>query len=274
MLRMEITDPSRCVGGALEIVGTGMTLRWQIGTLANAAAASCIVSFRAAPGAPSSSLLYLAEVAAPGNIDNDSFNSFSRTTVSFSGIDAPVDVRITARMDPGGILRVGAAQRLRVTITNVGTTVVPAATVLAPGYNQAAGFIGFTGYDLFEITETAPCFMIVDAEPPFVFFVAFGFDDAPLPPDASRTCTVGIRALPGALGVGAAELPLEMFPRGTGVYDIAPRDNSAIVRVDFGTIAPRAVPLSLPAWLVLAFLVLALGGWASRRCDRMRSMRR
>lgn len=269
MLRMEITDPSRCVGGALETVGTGMTFRWQIGTLANAAAASCIVSFRAAPGAPSSSLLYLAEVAAPGNLDNDSFNSFSRTTVSFSGIDAPVDVRIAARMDPGGILRQGVPQRLRVTVTNVGTTVVPAVTVLSPGYNQAAGFIGFTGYDLFEITETAPCFMIVDAEPPFVFFVAFGFDDAPLLPGASRTCTVGIRALPGALDVGAAELPLEMFPRGPGVYDTALQDNTAIVRVDFGgTGRPRAVPVSPVAGFMLATLIAVLGALAARRRER------
>lgn len=270
MLRMEITDPSRCVGGALEIVGAGMTLRWRVGTLANAAAASCTVSFQAASGAPSSSLLYVAEVAAPGNIDNDSFNSFSRTTVSFSGIDAPVDVRLAARLDPGGILRQGFSQRLRVTVTNVGSTVVPAVTVLSPGYNQAAGFIGFTGYDLFEVTETAPCFMIVDAEPPFVFFVALGFDDAPLPPGASRTCTVGIRALPGALGVGMAELPLDLFPRGTGVYDIAPQDNSAIVRVDYGTIPPRAVPLSRAAWFIAIASIALLGVWAARRRDRER----
>ena len=238
----------------------GMTASflWHVGPLGAGTSKSCNVAFLAAVSAPAqnTSLLYLAEVSAPGNVDSDAFNNFSRTQVNCSSVDSPVDVRIDARLDPGGILRQGVPQRLRVTITNAGTTVVPAATVLALGYNQVPGFIGFTGYDLFPILETAPCFMIVDAEPPFVFFVAFGFDDVPLPPGASRTCTVGIAALPGALGVGSAELALDAFPRGPGVYDTAPRDNTAIVRVDYGSIGvPRPVPFHPLGWLVLAAIL-------------------
>lgn len=262
--------PSACAGAEVETAGGFSVFRWRIQSLAAGAAVACSIAARAAPATvPGTASFTLVGVAA-GNADPNSFNNGVTAGFVFSAIDAPVDVRIAARMDPGGILRQGVPQRLRVTVTNVGTTVVPAVTVLSPGYNQAAGFIGFAGYDLFEITETAPCFMIVDAEPPFVFFVAMGFDDAPLPPGASRTCTVGIRALPGALGVGMAELPLDLFPRGTGVYDIAPQDNSAIVRVDYGTIPPRAVPLSPVSWFIAIASIALLGVWAARRRDRER----
>lgn len=267
--------PSSCLGSHVESAGGFSVLRWRIQSLPAGSAVACSVMFRAAPTISSGTASFVLVGSAVGNMDPNSFNNGVSAGFVFSPVDAPVDVRIAARMDPGGILRQGAPQRLRVTVTNVGTTVVPAVTVLSLGYNQAAGFIGFTGYDLFETTETAPCFMIVDAEPPFVFFVAFGFDDAPLPPGGSRTCTIGIRALPGALGVGAAELPLELFPRGSGVYDISPQDNAAIVRVDFGSIGvSRPVPLSTVSLLMLALSIFVLGGSAVRRRQRTRRAHR
>lgn len=268
LVLISIANPERCPGASIDVSGGNGTFRWQPGTLGSGQALSCALRFRAASGAPTGNLLYVVDALAPGNVDGNSFNNASRTLLAYSGIDAPTDTRISARLDPGGILRIGMPQRLHVSVTNIGMTTVPAVTILSPGYTQVPlPEPGFVGYDLFELSETAPCFMIVDAEPPFVFFVAFGFDDAPLPPGASRTCTIGIRALPGALGVGAAELSLEMFPRGPGVYDIAPQDNTALVRVDFGSIGvPRAVPLSAIAWFILATLIAVL---SARRLVRL-----
>lgn len=272
-LIMELV-PASCIGAQIATAGGVSTLQWRIQSLAAGSAVTCSITFRAAPSIASGQVLFVLVGSAAGNVDPNSFNNRVSAGFVFTPVDAPVDVRIDVRMDPGTILREGRPQRLRVMVSNVGSTVVPAATVLSLGYTQVpTPEPGFVGYDLFEITETAPCFMIVDAEPPFVFFVAFGFDDAPLAPGASRTCTIGIRALPGALGVGVADLPLDLFPRGPGVYDIAPQDNAAIVRVDYGTIAPRAVPLHPIGWLILTLALGAIGAMSIGRRRRGRSGR-
>lgn len=230
-------------------------LRLDVGALAPGAARACIVEFRPSAIAPVTfSVPMIMTVFAPGNADPAPANDQARLGAIGALDDYIRDMDLSVR-SPIGVLSPGTSHLFDVTLANRG-----------PGLEGSPGFtqviysqryeVGPLSNDRFGFSETGDpdCIYRVTDIGSGTFSRVAELVFGPLPPGASRTCTMRLHVLSGASGVRALEF--YNWAEQPGVFDENLANNRASLVLQF---PPTPVDAGSPhGWSLLALSILLL----------------
>lgn len=239
--------------------------RWLLGTMPVGALQRCIVELRSIDAVPFSGAFgdsIVLRIAAASNVDpNPSNNNRVGALVSGSRIDYIRDMALSIA-SPTGILAPGSFRDVDFTFTNNG-----------PGDEGDPNFRQLAYSDGYLVgPASTERFALADiGDPDCVLGAAdIGGDTVtrysdirfgPLPPGTSRTCTLRVFILPGA--VGTRVLGWYNWAEGSGIFDTNLANNRAQLVLQF---PPAPVDAgSRWGWWVLAFLMLVVAAVRARQ---------
>lgn len=230
--------------------------QWLIGNLAVGASVSCSITLRVLPTLPFRQETNLAvHVRSPTvndpNAANDRLPLLSPLLVYVSPIDYIRDMALTIRSPPG-VQSPGAFTQVDFTMSNLGPGAEGPSNFTQIAYSEVylVGS-GVNEYFAFADSGDPDCNYRVSDVGQVVFARSSEIVFGPLPPGTSRTCTVLLAILPGA--IGNRTLSFYNWAEGPGVFDADLSNNRADLVLQF----PPA-PIPSMGWSALLFLIGAL----------------
>jgi len=236
-------------------------LRLDAGALNIGTTRRCIVEFRPSVVAPSIFSVPMAvRVLALANSDPNPTNDRVQLGAVGALDDYVRDMDLSIR-SPVGLLSPGTSHLFDVTLTNQG-----------PGQEGSPGFtqviysqvyeVGPLSSDYFGFSEAGDpdCVYRVTDLGSGTFSRVSELVFGPLAPGASRTCTMRVHVLPGA--VGARALEFYNWAEQPGVFDADLRNNRSQLGLGF---PPASVDAGTPrAWFALALVILLIAATTLR----------
>lgn len=230
---------------------------WSIGPLLAGASATCVITLRVSPEVFPQRSSLTAQISASGNTDPDPSNNRNAPLFVFaSPRDFIRDMALSIR-SPTEMVTNDRYSTIDFTLTNRGPgdegfyppftqLVFSAPYRVGAGTDESFGFASSGDADCeYRVSDIGQVTFVRSSE------LIFG----PLPPGASRTCTLLVFAAPGATGM--RQLNWYNPTEGPGTFDTDISNNTATMTLQF---TPTAVA-AMSRWsLILAsFLVFSLG---------------
>lgn len=236
------------------------SIRWSIGTLGIGQTQTCQFRLQAQPSAVRSGIQLCTQIASAGVNDSFGNNNLVCQLFYLSAITFNRDLELKIR-SPAGLFPADSTGTIDFVLTNHG----PSGTD-PDGYNEIVvsdPYLVSFGDDQrgvrFDLATTGDSDCIVTANDidGVVYQRTLQIAFLPLSSSGSRTCTMQVSALPGA--VGLSTLRFRALSNHPGEVDPVQSNNSAFVVLQH-TFLPTSVPAaSLESVVLLVLLMLGIG---------------